>query len=455
MMKILSYLIIILTLLVSCQSAPENNEFEKIDFPTTNFTINPANDTTIFGPQGTRIFISSETFEFSDGTLAKDSIKIHLKEFYTKSDIILAELSTVSNGKMLETRGMIHIDASTNGQKLSIKADKRIVIHFPKKKYDFLKKMNLFYADETATDNSALNWKIDTVNLVKRTLKLGSFGWWHPSANDSTSYKFKPKNYVDTTYNWNPIDFYVKAYNFSTETKKDIETTLNKNDYPKFESWNDYGVECEMEISKDGNIKNIKINTNVSKSTKKEIVNFLKGLPELEPGKNKNGEIIKRRGLLFIQGGNIIPLYQTKKEYITSFNSKYSKFENNTIKNVDDAELEYYIFSVANLGWINCDRFIDFDENIDLIAKTTVSSNTKLKMVFNDFDGVLKANITDGKYTFSKVPKGQKVTIIGIQNNDGKIMVAFKEMNISTNQIDELKFEEITLSELKEKLDKI
>ncbi|MFT6443601.1 MAG: hypothetical protein ACJASM_003163 [Salibacteraceae bacterium] len=454
-MKIISYIIITLTLLASCQSDPANNEFEKIEFPTVDYTINPATDTTIFGPQGTRIFIGSETFEFSNGTLAKDSIKIQLKEFYKKSDMILSELSTESDGKMLETRGMIHIEASVNGEKLSIKTDKRIVIHFPKKKYDYNKKMNLFYADETATDSSALNWEIDTVSLVKRTLKLGSFGWWHPSVGDSTGYDFIPKDYVDSTYNWNPLDFYVKAYNFTDETKKEIETTLNKNSYPKFESWNDYGVECEMGISKEGNIKNIKIKTKISKKAKQEIVIFLKNLPQLEPGQNKYGEIIERRGLLFIQGGEVIPLYQTKKEYITSFDSKYSKFENKTIKNVDDAELEYYIFSVANLGWINCDIFIESDDNIDLIAKTVVSSNTKLKMVFNDFDGVLKSNIINGNYTFSKVPKGQQVTIIGIQNNDGKIMVAFKEMNITNEKIGDLTFKEMTLSDLKDKLDEI
>ena len=143
------------------------------------------------------------------------------------------------------------------------------------------------------------------------------------------------------------------------------------------------------------------------------------------------------------------------KEYITSFSNKYSKFENKPIKNVDAAELEYFIFSVSKLGWINCDIFIDSKENIDVVTQTTVSPNTELKMVFNEFDGVLKANIINGKYTFSKVPIGKQVTIIGIQNNDGEIMAAFKEVKINNNQMNDLKFEEITLSDLKYKLDKL
>ena len=46
-MKTLTYIIITLSLLVSCQSDPVNNEFEKIDFPVIDYTINPTIDTTI------------------------------------------------------------------------------------------------------------------------------------------------------------------------------------------------------------------------------------------------------------------------------------------------------------------------------------------------------------------------------------------------------------------------
>ncbi len=113
-----------------------------------------------------------------------DPVTIELKEFYDKADIILADLATRSGDRLIETAGMIHIDATSNGQKLSIKDDKRIVVHFPKEPKD-RRKMDLFYADETATDSSVSNWTVDTVSLVKRTLRLGSFGWWYPSHDDS------------------------------------------------------------------------------------------------------------------------------------------------------------------------------------------------------------------------------------------------------------------------------
>lgn len=444
---------LIITLIAGCVNN-QSPVTEEIEFPNVVYTISPSADTTLFGPQGTRIFIGSETFQFSDGKPATDSITIELQEYYSKSDILLADLATVSNGQLLETAGMLHIEVSSGGKSLEIGPDKRIVVHFPKTRGDN-RKMNLFYADETATETSVSNWEVDTIDLVKRTLRIGSYGWWRPSYDDTTSYNFIPKDFVDSGYFWNPLDFYLESFNFSERAKKEVESTLNQNDYPDFEYWNDYGVECEMKISTTGFIENAKVETKVSESTKKEILQFLTNLPQLEPGTNDKGEIIERRGLLFIQGGNIVPLYKTDEEYLKSFNSKYAKFENTPIKNMDVAEANYFLFSVSQLGWINCDRFIDAEETIDLIAQTPVDPNTKLKMVFSDIDGVLKANVIDGKYVFSKVPVGRYVTIVGIKNENGQFMTAFKETKITDKPLDELEYSAIKLAELRKKLESI
>lgn len=445
-------------LFIACLSDQSNEyaNFEKHAIPKTKYTINPHKDTTLFGPQGTRIFIGAETFQIPINTLHKDSIGIVLKEFYRHSDILLANLETASDGEILETAGMLHIKALAGNELLEMKPNKRIVVHFPKKSQK-KRTMNLFYADEkTSTDTSVNNWKIDTVNLIKKTLNLSSFGWWYPEYGDSTGYDFKPKNFVDTGYYWNPLNFYVQSYEFSESTKKEIETTLNKNDFPNFDSWNDYGLECQMEISTEGFIKNPQINTNVSKKAKQEILQFLFKLPQLEPGKNKYGEIIERKGLLFIQGGNIIPLYKTNKEYLESFNRKYASFEHVPIQNMDDAEMNFYIFSVNKLGWINCDRFIDSKETIDLIVETPIDPQVKIKMIFNDINGVLKAKVSDNYYRFNNVPKNKGVTLFATKKNtNGQLMVALKKIVISEDPIKDLKFSPITLGELKTKLDEI
>lgn len=440
-------------LIASCGSEKSiSNTIEKITFPIVEFTISATSDTTIFGQQGTRLFIEKGTFQFVDGMLVTDSINIEIKEFYKKSDITLANLSTESDGKLLETGGMLNITASSKGQEIEIKSDKRIVVHFPKPP-NIYKQMNLFYSNKNTTDTLVTNWNVDTINLVKKTLKLGAYGWLYPDHDDSTSYNFKPKNYIDTGYYWNPLDYYVCAYNFKEQTKKEIENNLNQaNGSGLWE--NQYGVECEMTISIDGIIKKPQVNANVSNLTKAELLSFLKNIPILEPGKNKLGKIVERKGYLFITDGNNIPLYKTTEEYLKSFNSKYSKYEKVPIKNMANAELEYYIFSVAKLGWINCDRFLETEKNIDFFVKNQ-DKDIRIKMVFKDIDGVLMAKSTDGKFVFSNVPVGKQVTIVAFKNTNGQFLSAFQELTISDKPLETLVFKETTLTELRQQLEKL
>lgn len=429
-----------------------------LTFPTTEFAIAANADTTIFGVQGTRIFIEKETFQFADGKPVTDSIKIGLREFYDKADMLLADLSTESDGKLLETSGMLNIAATSKGQAVEIKADKRIVVHFPKtNQWSNVndEPMKLFYADGVAADAAVPNWVVDTTSLVKKTLKIASWGWWHPGPGDSTTYNFTPKNLDKNGYYVNPLDLYLNAYDFKPETRKEIESNLNHNNYPNFESWNDFGIECEMEITKEGYIKNPEVNSKVSSATRKDIITFLKNIPQLEPGKNKNGEVIARRGLLFIQGGQIVPLYKTREEYLKSFDKKYASLEKNPIKSMASAELEYYIFSVAKLGWINCDRFWNANDPINFVVDAPLSGDTKIKLVFNDINGVLMADIVDGKYVFSKVPAGSEATILAINTADGNLQAAIQQVTISEQPFQDLAFEEMTLEELKKELEKL
>jgi hypothetical protein len=54
-------------------------------------------------------------------------------EYYKLSDILLANLSTVSNGKHLETGGMLFIEAKKGAIELELKDNKPIDISFPTK----------------------------------------------------------------------------------------------------------------------------------------------------------------------------------------------------------------------------------------------------------------------------------------------------------------------------------
>ena len=423
----------------SCSPAP----LEYISPPTTNYVISSASDTTLFGGQGTRLFIEKGTFEFLDGSPVLDSIEVDLMEFYKKSDFVLGGLSTQSNARLLESGGMLNIKAKSKGKSIKIKRDKRIVLHFPKTK-DSTKSMNLFFGDKLTPDSSATNWQIDTVSLVKSTLV---FSWWgHTISNpdDTVTFSYIPKDHLVTKNYANPVDAHVNSYVFSISTIKEVGVS---------------GVGLEFKIDKNGKLRNVCLKGNwfakreiVSEGAKKEILSFMSDLPEFAPGRDKKGNTVEITGVAKVSE-ELIPLYKSADAYLKSFDKKYSRFEKQPIKNMDDAELRYYIFSIAKLGWINCDRFLESERKVDFIVQTAENKDIEIKMVFNDLNGVLVGRREDNKCIFSNVPIGRQVTIIAIANVKGQLWTAFKELTISDKTLEDFHFKKASLSELRQQLE--
>lgn len=418
------------TLIVSCVSDKPSSE--KLSFPKVEFAISATSDTTLFGIQGTRLFIEKGSFQFTDGTPVTDSIKIELKEFYKKSE-----------GKVLETGGMLNISATSKGQKLEIKKDKRIVVHFPKTKGGAMK-MSLFYPGKGSKDSSVLNWNLDTHSLFKNTMSISKWGWkCLIPGSDCTPVDSRPLEQIDSNKYFSLLQPYVDRFYFTERLINEIKNSTNKN------------IEFEVDISSLGRLENPTIKTNLSEASRAEIIKLIQTIPALTPSKDKMGNAVKRRGYLSLTTCDKIPIYQTSEQYIKSFDAKYTTLEGTPIKSVDDAELEYYIFSVAKLGWINCDHFIMDSSTITYITNLKANQDTKLKMIFKEFNGVIMADEEDGKFVFSGIPIGSNVTIVGIKNTEGQLQTAFKDVTISDKPLESLIFKETTLTELKQQLEKL
>lgn len=116
--------VIIISILTNC-SEKENptidEEIQKLSDLPQIFTITSDNIDTIKAKNGTRVIIRPNTFVFNDGQDAKGPIQIELKEVFEKSDMILNGLGTVSDGRLLESFGMIYLRATAEGKELNVK----------------------------------------------------------------------------------------------------------------------------------------------------------------------------------------------------------------------------------------------------------------------------------------------------------------------------------------------
>lgn len=117
--------------------------------------IQPDREQQITAARGTVIAIPAQSFVFDDGSSPTGPIEITVKEAYAPSDWISFDLSTTSNGHVLQTGGMVYIDAQSGGKQLSMADGAAITVAIPAGKID--PGMELFYGKQT--ENGDLNWQ--------------------------------------------------------------------------------------------------------------------------------------------------------------------------------------------------------------------------------------------------------------------------------------------------------
>lgn len=131
----------------------DNVIFQKLETETQNFEGKSNEEIVITGKQGTKITIPKNSLMKENGKYAVGKINLELMEFYKKSDVVLANLHSMSDNAMLESGGMIYISATNNGEKLQLKNNAKMTIEFASKnnKSD----MQVFYGHPKGKE---INW---------------------------------------------------------------------------------------------------------------------------------------------------------------------------------------------------------------------------------------------------------------------------------------------------------
>lgn len=176
-MKNSKQLFIILVIFFSCSSKNHSpnpvliKELKALSEPTQIFLLKADSTNVLLGKHGTKIEIKPNSFVKKDGSKPSNNIKFELKEFYTKSQMILNSLSTITNERLLETGGMIYINAVSNKDTLVLK--NQIRVYFPNR-FD-LKEANYFKSDNDGASWYLNNYDIDTTIVTERIVTL-SYG---------------------------------------------------------------------------------------------------------------------------------------------------------------------------------------------------------------------------------------------------------------------------------------
>lgn len=385
---------------------------EKTVKPAQVFTISSDKDTIILCAEKTKINFYANSFIFEKSKQeVKENIKITITEYYKISDIILANLSTTSNAKLIETAGMLHISASSAGENCILKSDKSIAISFPSKEYK--ENMQLFTGN---FKDKNINWTLEN-NTDQETYY------------DAVSPNFPGGQVALRQF----INQNVKIPNISGNRK--------------------IRLLARFTINTLGEVKNPVITKGYNPQFDAAVLKAIALLPNFSPAKNNSGLPIESNYnlpvLLEIKSDELFFDYvdYVSKDSIKSTRETMQELDTNSDK---PKSVEYYLFHSSKLGWINCDRFLNFSR--DLLTKFRIDSKTansaNIRIVFHDIKAILSSHSFRGKNIFENVPLNSKVTVFVTTLIDGKPHLAVKESVISRETVTNFDFKPISIEML-------
>lgn len=113
-------------------------------------------------------------------------------------------------------------------------------------------------------------------------------------------------------------------------------------------------------------------------------------------------------------------------------------------------------FRSPNLGWINCDRFRNFQgpkENV--IVKYNGKLEPTIYLVFDDLNSVMRYTTRENNtFTFYNIPIDSKLTLLGVhrEKEEGEFYFDSKKLLSTHDRDTELQLKKVTKEELEEKI---
>ena len=385
--------------------------FNTVEKPSQQFVINNYKDTNLVCMQGTRVFIPANVFVYTNNTAVSSAITIEIKEFYSYQDIVSSKLSTTSDGGQLVSGGMLYIAAKQNGKEVVLANTKKMFIKMPATDYD--EQMQLFTGQ-------------------KQTAGAG---------NSGTDYAY---DYNNDNINWKPAGQFqgLKRSRFMIKT------------------FDPYGQPYQTIEKNNGTIVGkfiIKRNCPMSNA---DVLKGLKGHFELFYDKIKlRRSWSNRPGRLFsrskwpIVGDSVMMEYTTAKRLKLVSKIDMEKYEKQLLKdsiqwNERVKSIPFYEFEISKMGFMNCDRFqnntdpkVEFTLNL---GEEENAANFFSVLAFDNYRSVMQGYCGKNKLLFSGIPKYSNVHLVCVGVKNGKVLSCIKSMQVGTEEVKGLKFEETT-----------
>jgi hypothetical protein len=123
---------------------------------------------------------------------------------------------------------------------------------------------------------------------------------------------------------------------------------------------------------------------------------------------------------------------------------------------MDQRSLNNYFFAVNKLGWINCDRFYNLAdaEKEQLMVRDGDEQEEMIFVLFTDINSALRTQRLAGEalYVTQKVPTGANAKVVGLKVQNGRSMLAVREVTVGASGPIELQYEPAKLADIRQAL---
>ena len=417
-----------------------NNFYSEIQKPLQEFIIYGEKGGTIVGKEGTKLTVPADAFVDEKNNIVKGPIKIWVVEYYKYSDMLAANLTTLSNGKQLITGGMVKVTASQNGKAVNIKKDKQLELQMPTKEYD--KQMQLFTSTQSVEIAGEEN--ATTTNLVGNTTIN-----WQLSGTQSSMPVFDGKIKF---LNLDDKPYYVienknkRIAKFAMPRKSRLSTEeVRKMLVQKYGSYYDEIIVRKFRWT--NRLTTFDERPTIGDSVRLTIDEAIQLKYIDRKDSAFHAERVKRDSILFFKRSFALQAGQLSGiDNVDSIEKYYNKYLRTQ---------QTYSFSIKKVGWMNCNRFYESKNNVDFIVnlpEDVKSENFVTQLVFTGVRSVMPGDNYQNKIKFLNVPQNKGVYIVGLGERNGKVVSFIEKYTTGKNEVNITNLEETTPEAFKRKL---
>jgi hypothetical protein len=371
------------------------------------FEINQSEGAEIVGKHGTRLAFPAHSFVDDAGNEPEGPVTVQMTEYNDLVEILSAQLDTRSGNKLLETGGMLYVEATAGSKSLKLRSGSSAMI--------------AFRAEATQRD----------MQLFRGVRTAGRVDWI--PLNDSrpavTPAMYKPCSFPGGE---DALTVFFSRY----VTADDAATMSGKAMYA-----------IHMNVGSDGKASLRQITPEAPTALVNSVRKVIRNMPAWQSA--------KRLG---------VPVSDTALQYLTfeyrmSFGGDVDTIDGQpgqTITTIDKGAMynaqRYSVLNSNTLGWINCDRFLnDTRERVDYFVKTD-DPGERVTLVFHTMRSCMNGRPVAGGVFFDNIPMNESITIVGFKGAADGLYAALATTDTRTRRTAPLVYSLANMSDLKSKL---